>query len=258
MAKKKTKKTPKSASREAASSTSDALRDAETKTAEKRAELAAERSVCWLQLFAKLDEIQADALEYFRFGRRCSDAEIDAELARHPNRYRHGREDAEWGLQHVDRWRLSCDVQKLARRLPAIGFEHVDEPGRKSIGDLLRACQDKSFAPEGGFYELVARAMRVVQTVAAVDAELSRGFEKIPDPLGLEVLGQIEKKPGTAKEIAQALAPRDRPDLADTRKVQRAIERLEKIGFELVRIPGHGYALSPSDRARLARIDRGI
>jgi hypothetical protein len=103
-------------------------------------------------------------------------------------------------------------VQKLARRLPAIGFEHVDEPGRKSIGDLLRACQEKSFEPEGGFYELVARAMRVVQAVAAVDAELSRGFEKIPDPLGLEVLGQIEKKPGTAKEIAQALAPRDRPD----------------------------------------------
>ena len=250
MAKKKTTKKTR------AKPVGDALRDAEKQTAKKRAELAVERSIAWLRLYAKLDEIQVDAEGYFRFGRRVSEAEIDAELKRHPTRYRHGREDAEWGLQHLDRVQLSSGLSTLWERLPAIGFDQVDEPGRRAIGDLLRACHDRDYKPERRFSELVAHAMRVVQTVAEIDAGLARGFEEIPDPFAIDVLRRISKKPGTAKEIARALA--DRPDLADTRKVERAIKRLQGSGFELVPIPGHGYVLSPSDRARLARIDRGI
>ena len=225
MAKKKTKTRTKKTGEKPIS---DALRDAENKTAEKRAALAVERSVCWLRLYATLDEIQVDAAGYFRFGRRVSEAEIDAELKRHPTRYRHGREDAELGLQHLDRFELMSG---------------------------LSTCHDRGFEPERRFAELVAHAMRVVKTVTEIDAGLAQGFEKIPDPSALEVLRQLSKKPGTAKAIAYALV--DRPTDADPRKVERAITRLVKIGFELLTIPGHGYALSPSARARLARIDRG-
>ena len=252
MAKKKTKTRTKKTGEKPIS---DALRDAENKTAEKRAALAVERSVCWLRLYATLDEIQVDAAGYFRFGRRVSEAEIDAELKRHPKRYPHGREDAELGLQHLDRFELMSGLSTLWERLPAIGFDQVDESGRKTISDLLRACHDRGFEPERRFAELVAHAMRVVKTVTEIDAGLAQGFEKIPDPSALEVLRQLSKKPGTAKAIAYALV--DRPTDADPRKVERAITRLVKIGFELLTIPGHGYALSPSARARLARIDRG-
>jgi hypothetical protein len=249
MAKKTTKKT-------GAKPVGDALRDAEKKTAEKRAELAVERSIAWLQLYAKLDEIQVDAEGYFRFGRRVSEAEIDAELKRHPTRYRHGRDDAEWGLQHRDRFELMAGLSTLWERLPAIGFDHVDEPGRGAIRDLLRACHERDYKPERRFSELVAHAMKVVKRVGEIDAGLARGHEKIPDPFAIDVLRQLSKKPGTAKEVAVALA--ERRDLADPRKVERAIERLKKLGCELRSIPGHGYVISPSDRARLERIDRGI
>lgn len=168
----------------------------------------------------------------------------------------HGRGDAEWGLQHLDRVALLSGLSTLAARLPAIGRDQVDESGRAAIEELLRACHDRGFQPARPYTELVAHAMRVVRVVIDIDAGLSRGFEEIPDPFAIDVLRQALKKPSTAKEIAQALA--DRPDLAETRKVERVIERLKKLGFELPTIPGHGYVLSPSDQARLARIDRGI
>lgn len=254
MAKKQTKRTPKRASSEVAPSTSDALRDAETKTAEKRAELAAERYVRWLRLYAKLDEIQPDALEYFRYGRRFSDAEIDAEIARHPYRYRHGREDAEWGLQHLDRWYLTLDLSTLASRLPAIGSEIVDESGRKTIDDLLRACQDKSFEPGLRFSELVAHAMRVVQAVMEIDGKRSQGSETVGSEDDRAVLKRLLDKPKTAKEIATELAG-GKSHLVDDARVERTIRRLKREhGFELPNIRGSGYFLSPADRARVERM----
>jgi len=244
---KKTKKT-------SGESTQDALRDVEEKTATKRAELAAERTIRWLRLFAKLDEIQVDALEYFRHGRRCSEAEIDAEIARHPNRYKHGREDAEWGLQHRDRWSLALDLSTFARRLPAIGFETVDESGRKTIDELLRACQDKSFEPDRGFYKLVAHAMRVVQAVAEIDAKLSKGSESVPSEDDRDVLKRLLDKPKTAKEIAKEIAG-GKLHLVDDARVERTIRRLRREhGFGLPNIRGSGYVLSPADRARVERM----
>jgi hypothetical protein len=261
MAKKKTKKTPKRASRAAASATGDALRDAEKSSAARRAETAVKRSVCWLGLLAKLDEIQVDAREYFKHGPRISEAEIDAELERHPKRYPHGRADVEWGLAHRDRLQLAGDLLHLWKRLPAIGVDKVGATGREAVADLLRALDalgtgEGSFEPKRDFSDLVAEAMRLAQTVAGIDAELARGFEEIPDPTALDVLRQLAKVPDSAKGVARALAKR--PGDADPRKVERAIDRLKKLGFELPNVAGHGYVLSPSDRGRLARIDRGI
>ena len=249
MAKKKTK-TKKTRAKPVA----DALGDAEKKTAEKRAELARARAVCWLQLYATLDEIQVDAREYFRFGLRISDAEIDAEIARHPTRYRHGREDVEWGLNHRHRWGLTHDLDKLARRLPAIGFDRVDAPGRKAVDDLLRACQDKSFEPDGGFSKLVADAMRVAHAVAEIDAKLSKGSESVPSEDDRAVLKELLNAPKTAKEIATKIAG-GRRNMVDDARVERTIRRLKlEHGFELPNLRGSGYYLSPADRARVVRM----
>jgi hypothetical protein len=253
MAKKKTTKT-------GAKPVGDALRAAEKKTAEKRAELAVERTVCWLQLYATLDEIQVDAREYFRFGLRISDAEIDAEIARHPTRYRHGREDVEWGLNHQHRWRLTHDLDKLARRLPAIGFDKVDSPGRKAVDDLLRACQDKSFEPDCGFSKLVADAMRVARAVAEIDAGLAKvgtpSAHRKPSPLEAAILDVLLDADGSlsAKEIASHVQRTLRKSTEST-AVNAAMGKLRRdCGFPELYAGDAGFKLTPDQRALAAKI----
>jgi hypothetical protein len=230
----------------------EALRGAEKSAAEKRAELAVGRLLCWLRLQTKLDEIQPDAAEYFEFGPRFTDDEIDAELKRRP--HPHGRESAEWSLVHVDRWTLTDRVSKLAQRLHAIGFDVVDERGRTDVAELLRACNDRNFVPEGGSSALVARVLRVVHAVVAVDASLSKGFESVPAPDDRDVLRRLLDKPKTAKEIAKEIAG-GKLHLIDDARIERAIRRLRaEHGFELPNVRGVGYFLSPADRARVERM----
>jgi biotin operon repressor len=261
MAKKKTKKTPKRASRAAASATGDALRDAEKSNAARRAETAVELSVCWLGLHAKLDEIQVDAREYFKHGPRISEAEIDAELERHPKRYPHGRADVEWGLAHRDRLQLAGDLSRLWNRLPTIGVDKVGATGREAVADLLRALNapgtgEGSFEPKRGFSDLVAEAMRVAQAVAGIDAELARAKRGSPQraPSGVEIkvlqvlLASTRALTGLA--ISKKIGTNRRP--VEDKAVWDAVARLRaECGFEIEKTAA-GYWLADRDRT-LAR-----
>lgn len=222
------------------------LGDAEKKTAAQRAEIAAARCVRWLHLHARLDEIQVDAGKHIRRGRVFTDIEdLDARLIR----------------EVADQSKFIDDLKALFERVPALGPGAVDDADRKDVLHLMSLLMcgarvhgvraDPGRLPS----DIVAGAMRVARIAAEVDGKLARGFEPMPDPFALDVLRRLARQPGrTAKEIAVEIAG-DRKN-RDERKVERAIGRLRKLGFELFNPSrGGGYLPTAADLARLERID---
>jgi hypothetical protein len=258
MAKKKTKKTPKRASRAAASATGDALREAGKSSAVRQAQVADEWTVCWLRLLAKLDEIQVDAREYFKHGPRISEAEIDAELERHPKRYPHGRADVEWGLAHRDRLQLAGDLSRLWNRLPAIGVEKVGATGRDAVADLLRALDalrigDRDFEPDRSFSELVAEAMRAATEARDFEAARAQGARKRrkPSPLEAAILKVLLEADGSlsGEELASKVQRKAKQKTL-SKAVLAAIGKLRAdCGFPGLFASYAGFKLTPDERA---------
>lgn len=221
------------------------LGDAEKKTAAQRAEIAAARCVRWLHLYVRLDEIQVDAGKHIRSV--FTDVEdLDAPLRR----------------RVADRFRFIDDAIALFERVPALGPGAVDDADRKDVLQLVSLLMGGARVhgvradPGRLASDIVAGAMRVARIAAEVDGKLARGFEPMPDPFALDVLRRLARQPGrTAKEIAIEIAGIQKHQ-RDERKVERAIDRLRKLGFELFNPSrGGGYLPTDADLARLERID---
>jgi hypothetical protein len=152
---------------------------------------------------------------------------------------------------------LAVDLQLAENWLPMIGFEYRTQDAY-AIADVRLRLEGKPHDLMTTNSEAIVYAISQVRKLLRADLARSKSFDRAPSEEDLDVLQRLRDKPKTAKELAVEIAGKDNSHNMDEPRVARAIERLKKVhGFDLPNERGFGYALTPSDRARLDAFDRG-
>lgn len=243
MAKKKTKKTG-----------AKPVGDARSKLCQ----LAAERIIRWQRLRVKLSEIQGDAHRYFAFGRDFTAKEIDAEYARHPTRYRHGREDADWHLVRMDRLHFAEDLRQLTAHAEILG-DAVADHQRIAVATLARlAMPDVRGCSDPILPRMVADALRVAEIAIQVDG-VSKSAEvahRKPSPLEAAILDVLLDADGSLS--AEEIASRVQRKLGKSKIAKAILDAIGKLradcGFDGLYAGDAGFKLTPDQRALAAKI----
>jgi len=152
---------------------------------------------------------------------------------------------------------LAETLQLAENRLPMIGVDLYENGHSRALADVRRRLKGEApFDATATPAEALALAITCVRMLLKVDLARAKSFTGVPSEEDLDVLDRLRGNAKTAKELSKEIVGNDHK--IDEKKVWRTIERLKKVhGFELPNVPGSGYALSPSDRARLDALLRG-
>lgn len=154
---------------------------------------------------------------------------------------------------------LAANLQLAENWLPMIGVDLYENGHSRALADVrLRLKGEAPFDATATPAEALALAITCVRMLFKVDLARAKSFIRVPSEEDLDVLDRLRGNPKTAKDLAYEIAGKGKEKEADEKRVGRAIERLKKVhGFELPNVRGSGYALSPSDLARLNDLRRG-
>jgi hypothetical protein len=154
---------------------------------------------------------------------------------------------------------LAENLQLAENWLPRIGVDLYKNGHSRALADVRLRLEGKApFDATATPAEALALAITCVRMLFKVDLARAKSFIRVPSEEDLDVLDRLRGNPKTAKELANEIAGKGNQTEANEKRVSRTIERLKKVhGFELPNIRGSGYALSPSDLARLNDLRRG-
>ena len=235
-----------------------------------QAQRAVARATRWARLLDQLETLLDRADDLFTHG-----VPVDSDYVKQWHAEIHVQMDAEMDVGEPGSWRptlgdvrkMSSDaetyflaetLQRAENWLPMVGDPY-------SFGDCqwfadvrLRLEGKAPLRPELSAGEAIAKVMWWVRKLLEVDLARAKSLIRVPSEEDLDVLDRLRGNPKTAKDLAYEIAGKGKEKEADEKRVGRAIERLKKVhGFELPNVRGSGYALSPSDLARLNDLRRG-
>ena len=236
-----------------------------------QAQRAVERAIRWARLLDQLETLLDCAHDLFTYG-----VPVDFDHVEKWHAEIHAQMDAEMDVGEPGSWRptlgdvrkmesdaelyfLAENLQLAENRLPMIGVDLYENGHSRALADVRLRLEGKApFDATATPAEALALAITCVRMLFKVDLARAKSFIRVPSEEDLDVLDRLRGNPKTAKELANEIAGKGKEKEADEKRVGRAIERLKKVhGFELPNIRGSGYALSPSDLARLNDLRRG-